>query len=149
MKLAPRSHAELEAFFREHSGDDSLSLPEIVFHGGLFAKLLLKTIGMGAITFGRHVFVSQRFIERDGEGRVKIPGWLAAHEAAHVLQYQSRGHARFYSDYLRGYFRALRAGRSLNGAARVAAYLAIAEEHEARAAEEAYRARSFEARGDE
>lgn len=140
MRLSPEAHAELETFFREHCGDPRLRLPPFRVYGGWAARLLMGLIGMGAITFGRHVFVAPRLLRRDGAGRVSAPGWLLAHEAAHVLQYEERGYWRFLRDYLRGYLRALRAGQGWGKAARTAAYFAIAEECEARAAEAAYAA---------
>lgn len=138
MRLSAESHAIVEQFFREHTGDERLVLPPIEFHGGLGARLLMRAVGMGAITFGRHVFVNPRLLVRDAEGRVTLPGWLAAHEAAHVLQYEGRGLARFLRDYLRGYWRALRGGRRWDARGRTNAYLAIPEECEARRAQQAY-----------
>ena len=93
---------------------------------------------MSGITFGRHVFVRSSFVKRDAAGRATMPGWLLVHEATHVLQYEERGFARFLRGYLRGYWRALRAGRRWDAAGHMAAYRAIAEEREARAAERAY-----------
>jgi hypothetical protein len=139
MRLSSEAHLELEEFLRAQLGRPDLELPPISIYVGRFARLLMRTIGMGAITFGRRVFVAPSLVGRDAEGRLTIPGWLLAHEAAHVLQYEERGYARFFRDYLRGYWRALRAGGGWNAAARTAAYLAIAEECAAREVERAYR----------
>jgi Domain of unknown function (DUF4157) len=139
MKLSADTHDELQHFFRQHLNDRALCLPPITIHAGLLARLLMKAVGMGAITFGRHVFVKPGFIMRDGEGRATAPGWLLAHEAAHVLQYEQRGYLRFFRDYLRGYWLALRAGKNWGAIGRMAAYMAIAEERSAREAEHAYR----------
>ncbi len=109
-----------------------------VHAGGGARLLMLLSAGMSAMTLGRHVFVRPSLLRRDGVGRLGLPGWLVVHEAAHVLQYEGRGFARFVRDYLRGYWRALREGGRWDRAARNAAYLAIAEEQEARAAEAAY-----------
>jgi hypothetical protein len=142
MRLSPTAHAELESFFREYRGDVGLRLPAVAVHGGPLARLLTFLAGrMGAVTLGRHVFVSPRLLGRNAAGRRTVPGWLLAHEAAHVLQYAERGRLRFLRDYLWGFFRALWRGRRISRAARTAAYLAIAEECEARAVEEAFRLR--------
>lgn len=138
MKLTAESHARLERFFREHKGDPSLRLPVINFHDGIVSLLLLKLIGMRGITFGRHVLVAPRLIERRSDGRAYAPDFLLVHEAAHVLQYEERGWTRFLYGYLRGYFRALRAQPRWDVAGRRAAYLSIAEEREAREAEAAF-----------
>jgi hypothetical protein len=98
----------------------------------------MAVVKMGAITFGRNVFVRPALFVKDGEGRATLPGWLIVHEATHVLQYQARGYPRFFRDYLRNYWRALREGGRLDKEGRMAAYMAIAEEREARAAETAY-----------
>jgi len=143
MRLSPDAHEELERFFREYRGDGGLRLPPISVHGGFAGGLLTRLAGgVSAITFGRHVFVSPQVLARRAGGGRRMPGWLLAHEAAHVLQYAERGWIRFFRDYLGGYFAALRSGGlGLGRAARTAAYLAIREECEARAAEEAFGAR--------
>ncbi|HYH85905.1 MAG TPA: DUF4157 domain-containing protein, partial [Pyrinomonadaceae bacterium] len=139
MKLSADTHDELQHFFHQHLNDAELRLPPITIHTGLLARLLMKAVGMGAITFGRHVFVRPALVKKDEEGRATIPGWLLAHEAAHVLQYEQRGYVRFFRDYLRGYWRALRKGKKWSAQGRMAAYMAIAEEHTAHEAEHAYR----------
>jgi hypothetical protein len=138
MRLTSESQARVEEFFREHRGDPELMLPPISIHGGLFARLLTKVVGMSAITFGRQVFVRPELIKKDSEGRAGIPAWLLVHEAAHVLQYEERGCIRFFRDYLRGYWRALRTGKSWNRQGRMAAYMSIEEEREAYTAERLY-----------
>lgn len=138
MKLSANTHDELQRFFRQHLNDETLRLPPITVHCGLVAKLSMKFIGMGAITFGRHILLKPEFLKLDKSGRVTAPGWLLAHEAAHVLQYEQKGFVRFLRDYLRGYLEALSAGKRWDAAGRMAAYLAIAEERVAREAEYAY-----------
>ena len=138
MKLSAETHRELEEFFRRHLNEPGLRLPDIRVHAGPFAHLLTALNGISGITFGRHVFVRSSLVGRDGEGRPTISGRLLVHEAAHVLQYERSGCPRFLRAYLRGYWRALREGGRWDRAARNAAYLAIAEEREARAAELAY-----------
>nr|MDQ3804191.1 DUF4157 domain-containing protein [Acidobacteriota bacterium] len=138
MKLSAETHQRVEAFFRRHTNDPGLTLPPIQIHGGRFADLLTRLIGISGITFGRHVFVRSRLVGRDAGGRATVSGWLMVHEAAHVLQYERSGYPRFFRTYLRGYWGALREGGRWDRAGRNAAYLAIAEEREARAAELAY-----------
>ena len=143
MRLSDESHSHVEQFLREHLGDPGLALPQIRLHTGVCARLLmLASAGMGAMTLGRHVFVRPGLLRRDSEGRVTLPGWLVVHEAAHVLQYAERGFVRFLWGYLRGYWRALREGGRWDAAGRMAAYLAIEEEREARRAEDAYAAQT-------
>jgi Domain of unknown function (DUF4157) len=138
MRLSAETHREVEDFFRRHTGDALMRLPPIEIHAGWAANLITRANGISGITFGRHVFVKSRLVERDFEGRAKIKGWLLVHEAAHVLQYERSGYLRFFRTYLRGYWRALREGRRWDRAGRKAAYLAIAEECEAREAELAF-----------
>lgn len=134
---------------REHLGDPSLSLPPITIHSGRVSNLVTKFLKVGAITVGRRIFLAPRRVERGVDGRdACAPGWLIAHEALHVLQYEREGYLRFFFKYLRGYFRALRALGRWDAAARMAAYLAIAEECAAHEAEEAYRLWSERGAGD-
>jgi hypothetical protein len=148
MKLAADSHSEVQSFFRAHMGDRALVLPPVTVHGGLVARALMSVVGMDGITFGRNVFVRAALVGRDARGHATIPARLLVHEAAHVLQYEQRGYVRFFRDYLRGYWRALRAGKRWDARGRMAAYLAIAEEREARAAEHAYVERGGEVAGE-
>ncbi len=147
MRLSKESHARVEKFFREHRGEPGLRLPPVYVHGGAVAWLLTVLAGgMSGITFGRHVFVRPSLVRRDGGGRPRVPAPILVHEAAHVLQYEERGFARFLFDYVREYLRLLRAGGRWGAQWRMAAYLAIGVEREARAAERAYAAWSAEAR---
>lgn len=141
MRLSDESHSRVEQFFRAHTGDAGLLLPRIHIHVGICARVLMGWVGMGAMTVGSHVFVRPGLLKEDAEGRVTLPGWLVVHEAAHVIQYAGRGHVRFFRDYLRGYWRALREGGRWDAAGRMAAYMAIPEEREAHTAEHAYVAR--------
>lgn len=142
MRLSEESHARVERFFREHRGEPGLRLPPVYVHGGAAAGLLMSLAGASGITFGRHVFFRPSLVRRDARGRAVVPAALLVHEAAHVLQYEERGFARFVSGYLRGYWRALRAGRRWGAAGRTAAYLAIEAEREAYAAERAFASRA-------
>jgi hypothetical protein len=138
MKLSAPAHQEIESFLRKHTGEPELKLPHFSIHIGWDARVLMWFVRMGAITLGRHVFVSRALVWRDKLGRIRLPGSLVVHEAAHVLQYERNGFLRFLYLYLRGYWRALREGRGWNAAARMTAYLKIVEECEAREAEHAY-----------
>jgi hypothetical protein len=143
MRLSDESHSHVEQFFRAHRGDPGLVLPRIRLHGGRCARLLmLASAGMGAMTLGRHVFVSPGLFRKDTSGRLTLPGWLVVHEAAHVLQYAERGFVRFLAGYLHGYWRALRESGRWDVRARTAAYLSLEEEREARMAEDAYASQS-------
>jgi hypothetical protein len=139
MRLSDEFHSHVEQFFRAHRGDAGLVLPRIRFHGGAFARWLMLSVGVSAMTLGRHVIVRPGLFRRDTRGRATLPGWLVVHEAAHVLQYAERGFVRFLLGYLRGYWRALREGGRWDAAGRMRAYLAIEEEREAREAEHVYR----------
>ena len=138
MRLAPSAQARLEKFMREHVGDPALQLPRIRMHSGGFSRWLTKSLKVGAVTVGRHIFVAPVMVGRDEEGRLTFPGWLLAHEALHVLQFEREGYVRFLIKYLRDYFGALKAIGGWDAGARMAAYLAIGHECEAREAEAAY-----------
>ena len=90
MRLSAESHRAMEEFFRGLRGEPGLRLPRFKVYAGSLSRLLLKSIGMGAITFGRRVFVSKRLVRKDPDGRLTVPGWLLVHEAAHVLQYERK-----------------------------------------------------------
>ena len=138
MKLAAPSHARIEAFLREHLRDSELRLPPIRICHGRLARWLTRSFKVGAITFGRRVFISPRLIKHRPDGQKTVPGWLVTHEAVHVLQYEREGALRFLLTYLLEYWRLLRASGRWDAAARMAAYLAIASESAAREAEHAY-----------
>ena len=138
MRLSAESHSEVEEFFRRHTGRPALALPPVYVYAGALARALTQPAKVSAITFGRRVFVRPSMVERDLKGRASVPAWLLVHEAAHVLQYEERGLARFLVGYLRSYLRVLVKGKDLSAAARTAAYLAIPEERAAREAERSY-----------
>src|ERR1044071_8509811 len=144
MFLAAESHERLERFFREHFNDPALRLPPLLFYESRLLLWLGRPLHLGAITFGRRIFVLPEYIERDPDGRLTIHGSIAAHEATHVLQYERAGWIGFFALYLRGYWRALKAQGRVSSAAHMAAYLEISEEKEAREAEKAYASRAAE-----
>ncbi len=138
MKLAAQSQFHIQNFFRAYLGDQAFELPSILIYRNRFAHLITGVCRVGAITFGRRVFVAPAFIMRDESKRLITPGWLVAHEAMHVLQYKQRGSASFLVRYVYGFWRALRKTGRWDKAARMTAYLDIAEECAAREVEEAY-----------
>jgi hypothetical protein len=138
MQLASEAHELIEKFLRDRFNLPTLKLSPISIYHGRFAHCLTKTFHIGAITFGRRIFVAPELMERDRDGRLCVPGWLIAHEATHVWQYQREGFAGFLISYLKGYWRALRIEKNWNGEARMKAYLAIKEECDARESETAY-----------
>ena len=138
MKLAAESKQLIEAFLAERFGPETLKLPPIYLYQGRVANWLTRTFKISAITFGRHIFVASKMVARDESGKLSIPGWLIAHEATHVWQYERAGFFGFLFSYLRGYWRALRVQRMWSGEARMDAYLAIEEECDARDAEAAF-----------
>jgi hypothetical protein len=140
MRLAEDSREELESFFREFLRDGGVRLPRMRFYAGPLARWLTRVGRADAITFGRRVYVAPSLVSRR-EGAAGLSGRLIAHEAAHVLQYERVGAARFLLRYLREYFAGLRRAGSLDAGSRMRAYLDISFEREARAAERAFAAR--------
>jgi uncharacterized protein (DUF2342 family) len=65
-------------------------------------------------------------------------GWLLAHEAAHVRQFQREGLLPFLCNYLREYATFLFRTGKLGATARRVAYEQITREREAREVEAAY-----------
>jgi hypothetical protein len=141
LKLSARSHEHLENFLREFYQDPTLRLPAVYFHTGALVRLVTRAINVSAITFGQHVLISPELVEADSRGRQRVPGWLVAHEAVHVLQYKREGYVRFLVHYLCGYWRALRESGKWDRAGRMRAYLSIAEERAAQEVERAYQAK--------
>lgn len=137
MKLARDSHERLEKFFREYFNDPHLRLPPIHLHRGRCARFITKRLRIGAITFGRHILLAPDRVTNEG-GSLQTKGWLMAHEATHVLQYEREGYVRFLIKYLRDYWLALRDVGEWNREARMNAYLAIEAERVAHEVERAY-----------
>ncbi|MCA1558641.1 MAG: DUF4157 domain-containing protein [Acidobacteria bacterium] len=137
MILARESHERLEKFFREYFNDPQLLLPPIFIHRGRLARFITKRLRIGAITFGRHILLSPNRVV-DAGGNLSTQGWLVAHEATHVLQYEREGYVGFFFKYLKDYWRALRASGKWSREARMKAYLAIEAERIAHEVERAY-----------
>ncbi|HZH29289.1 MAG TPA: DUF4157 domain-containing protein [Pyrinomonadaceae bacterium] len=138
MRLAEESQARLESFFRSYEGDERLRLPVIFVHAGFWADMLTRLLRIAAITIGRHVLVSRKVVEKNAPGRLTMPGWLLAHEAAHVRQFQRAGFVPFVYDYAREYVAFLVRGGKFDARARTEAYMRLAPEREAREVEAAY-----------
>ncbi|HEX8130974.1 MAG TPA: DUF4157 domain-containing protein [Pyrinomonadaceae bacterium] len=115
-----------------------LRLPLVFVHAGLWSEMLTRVLRVAAITLGRHVLVSRKVVRRNERGRLTMPGWLLAHEAAHVRQFQQAGFVPFVFNYAREYLALLVRGGKFDARARVQAYEQIAREREAREVEAAY-----------
>lgn len=133
MKLAESSRLKLEEFFRETLHDERFRLPAIYFHAGKFSTALTLLLKIHGITIGKNIFITTRYIETGKEKTRKINVELAAHEIAHVLQYEREGFVSFFYKYLTGFFKNLRKQKNWNAASRQTAYLDIPFEVEARA----------------
>ncbi len=138
MRLAEESRARLERFFRWYERDEGLRLPAVFVHAGFWSDNLTRMLRAAAFTIGRHIFVSRKVLARDGRGRLTMPGWLLAHEAAHVRQFQQAGFLKFAFNYAREYLTLLVRGGKFDAGARTQAYERIAPEREARGVEAAY-----------
>ena len=138
MRLSEESRARLEQFFRWHERDEKLRLPVVFVHAGFWSDSLTKVLRVAAITIGRHIFVSPRIVERNADGHLTMPGWLLAHEAAHVRQFQQAGFWPFVFNYAREYLAYLVRGRKFDARARMEAYEQITREREAREVEAAF-----------
>ncbi|MDT7542626.1 MAG: hypothetical protein QOE33_2530 [Acidobacteriota bacterium] len=138
MRLAPASHDQLERFFRQYFDDETLTLPRVKIHAGLFAARLTKTFKISAITFGSRVLIAPGLFSLDDDEILRVSGRLFAHEVTHVLQYKRVGHVRFLSRYLREYAAAWMKLGGRGAGRHWAAYRAINFEKQARDAEDAY-----------
>lgn len=133
----------MEDFHRVFGGDEGLRLPPVHLYKGRVSRWLTHTFHIGAITFGRHIFVKPELVKQDDEGRWTVPAWLLAHETTHVLQYERAGFVRFLISYLWDYWHCLRRQQKWDASARLEAYMAIKVEAIARQAEIAYAAWSL------
>lgn len=132
MKLAPESLRKFETFFRELYDNEQFNLPPINFHAGGFSSVLTALLKIHGITIGSHIFIKPIFLTAAGDKRRKIHTELAAHEIAHVLQYEREGFMKFLYKYFGDYRRNLRRSATRNIEARHQAYLSIPFEIEAR-----------------
>lgn len=133
MKLAEGSRRRIEAFFREALDDENFRLPAIYFHGGKFSALLTGALKIHGITIGKNIFVVPKLVFRTSDDFNRIGAELAAHEIAHVVQYEREGFVKFLYKYFRSYRQNLRAKKISDAASRHEAYLEIPYEIEARA----------------
>ena len=109
MKLSADSHRQLEEFFREHFSDENLILPVIQIYGSRGSRLLTKILSVDGITFGRHIFITPRYLRRrHQDSGLSAPSGLLVHEITHTLQYRRYGTFKFFYLYLKGFFEALR-----------------------------------------
>jgi hypothetical protein len=138
MRLTPESHTLLEQFYRYYWRDEKLALPWIDWDVGRAAQFVVRTSGVTAMTLGARVLLHRPAAQRDESGRWLIKSRLAAHETAHVLQYQRLGWSGFLLDYLGDYAREMRGAARWNAAAHFQSYESIKAEREAQAAEDAY-----------
>ena len=138
MKLSSAAHRHIEEFYREYLGDENLKLPPIAIYSGRIAEFLTRIGRVGAITLGRRMFVRRTRIASDEKNRLLMSRRLLAHEAMHAIQYQRAGFVGFFISYLREFWHELRRIGKWDAEARMNAYLAMRQEREARAAEEAY-----------
>ncbi|CDM66224.1 eCIS core domain-containing protein [Pyrinomonas methylaliphatogenes] len=138
MRLARSSHERIERFLREHLHDPDLALPPLCIHTGPLAKLMTRAMRAGGLTLGRHIFISPQLVRRDVDGRWLVPGWLIAHEAIHVLQFERMGWIKLALSYVSTYGREFIRRRSFGAASRRAAYVSVPEERAAYAAMEAF-----------
>jgi hypothetical protein len=132
MRLARETHEQLEKFFREYFEDEHLRLPKMRFYGNRIAEFLNRKLDIWGITIGRFIFIRPDLFVRGAEGRLFISKELLAHEVAHALQYQRLGWLRFFYNYLKGYWKALKTKKKWDAQARMEAYLEIPLEAEAR-----------------
>jgi hypothetical protein len=132
MRLAKSSHQKLESFFQEYLGDKSFRLPQPYFYVGKFSRFFTAILGVHGITLGQLIFILPSLIAQNENQKLKLPENLAAHEIAHVLQYQREGILKFIYKYLRSYRNNLKQGKKWDKDARRQAYLAIPYEIEAR-----------------
>lgn len=135
MKLNAESRQKLEAFFSSYYKDQEFALPELRFHSGRFLGFFMRAIRVEGLALGRRIFIAPRLLERSTEGMRKLSRRIAAHEAAHTLQYKRLGFARFLRIYLREFWNNLKKYERWDANAWHKAYLDIPLEREARVIE--------------
>ncbi|HEY1404184.1 MAG TPA: DUF4157 domain-containing protein [Pyrinomonadaceae bacterium] len=110
----------------------------IFVHAGSWSEVATRVLRVAAITLGRHIFVSRQVVRRNARGQLTMPGWLLAHEAAHVRQFQQAGFLPFLFNYGREFLALLARDGKYDARARTEAYIRLAREREAREVEAAY-----------
>lgn len=132
MRLSPKTHQQLELFFRQYFADENLKLPQVEIYARRGAKLITKLVKVDGITFGRHVFIDPKLAKYDKKNRLCISKNLLSHEVAHVIQYNQLGLIGFLFKYIKDYFVILKGKKKWNAPARMESYWAIPHEIEAR-----------------
>lgn len=132
MRLSPKTHQQLETFFRHYFDDENLNLPQVEIYVRRGANLLTNIIRVDGITIGRHVFINSRIAKFDKKKRLCISKNLLSHEITHVFQYEQAGFFRFLTQYLKDYWTNLRRKKTQNARARMEAYWEIPYEIQAR-----------------
>ena len=105
MRLSPKTHQQLELFFRQYFADENLKLPQVEIYARRGAKLITKLVKVDGITFGRHVFIDPKLAGYDEKNRLCISKNLLSHEVAHVIQYNQLGLVGFLFKYIKRLFR--------------------------------------------
>ena len=132
MKLAPKTHHQLETFFRQYFEEENLRLPQVKIYARRGAAIVTKLLKVDGITLGSRVFIDFRLIKCDEQKRLCLSKNLLSHEIAHVVQYQKSGLWGFLFRYLKDYFVILRTKKKWNSRARLESYWEIPHEIEAR-----------------
>jgi hypothetical protein len=132
MKLAESSRRKFELFFRKQLKNKQFQLPAIYFYTGRFSQLITTILNIQGITIGRNVFVKPKFVTLLENKNYKIHVELAAHEIAHVLQFEREGFFRFLFKYLKSFAVNLKQKGNLKSVSRQEAYWEIPFEIQAR-----------------
>lgn len=132
MKLAESSRRKFEIFFREQFKNEQFKLPAIYFYTGSFSLFLTTMLNIHGITVGRSVFVKPKFVTFLENKKYKIHIELAAHEIAHVLQFEREGFFRFLYKYSKSFAGNLKQKGNFKSISRQDAYWEIPFEIQAR-----------------
>jgi hypothetical protein len=132
MKLAESSRRKFEVFFRKQFKNEQFQMPAIYFYTGRFTQFLTTTLNIQGITIRRSVFVKPKFVTLLENKKYKIHVELAAHEIAHVLQFEHEGSFRFLFKYFKSFAVNLKQKGNLKSVSRQQAYWEIPFEIQAR-----------------
>ncbi len=132
MKLAESSRRKFEIFFRQQFKNEQFKLPGIYFYTGRFSLFLTTMLNIHGITVGRSVFVKPKSVTFLENKKYKIQVELAAHEIAHVLQFEREGFFRFLYKYSKSFAGNLKQKGNFNSISRQEAYWEIPFEIQAR-----------------